>query len=399
MKERVFITGIGISSAIGMDVDSNLDALKKMRHGMAFPLYLITNYSDFHVGEVKASNAELCSKLKIKKPFPISRTALLGCQAAVEAIAMSQIETETVAKKMHLINGTSVSGMDISEKAYFKMLEGEKLDHQYWFSRHDCGKTTDLIAEYLGLKNLTTTISTACSSGANAIMQAGRNIANGIYDCALAGGTDALSLFTLNGFNALKILDKDWCKPFDKNRKGLNLGEGAAYLVLESEESMLKNDSRPIAELAGYGNANDAYHQTASSPEGVGATLAMKKAIQTAGMRISDIDYINAHGTGTENNDSSESVAIQTIFSERIPQYSSTKANTGHTLAAAGAIEAVISVLSIREKLIFPNLNFDRSIDLIGSPVLKVEEKEVKAVLSNSFGFGGNCTSLIFRAL
>src|SRR5690606_21916941 len=235
MKQRVFITGIGISSAIGMDVDSNLDSLKNMRHGMAFPTYLQTQYIDFNVGEVKASNTDLCLKLNINKAFPVSRTTLLGCHAAAEAIAMCRINAGSIANKMHLINGTSVSGMDISEKAYARILDGESLDYPYWFSRHDCGKTTDFISEYLGLKTLTTTISTACSSGANAILQAGRNIAGGIYDCALAGGTDALSLFTLNGFNALKILDKDWCKPFDENRKGLNLGEGAAYLVLESE--------------------------------------------------------------------------------------------------------------------------------------------------------------------
>jgi len=298
-----------------------------------------------------------------------------------------------------LINGTSVSGMDISEQAYSKMLDGESVNHEYWFSRHDCGKTSDLIAEYLGLNNLTTTISTACSSSANAIMHAGRNIKSGIYDCAIAGGTDALSLFTINGFNALKILDKEWCKPFDQNRKGLNLGEGAAYLVLESENSILKSGSKPIAELVGFGNANDAYHQTASSPEGKGATLAMKQALREANLSITEIDYVNAHGTGTVNNDSSESVAIKNIFSESTPPYSSTKAYTGHTLAAAGAIEAVISLLSIREDLIFPNLNLDLPLDSIRKPVSTLEKQPVNAVLSNSFGFGGNCTSLIFKKL
>src|SRR5690606_21905417 len=196
-------------------------------------------------------------------------------------------------------------------------------------------------------------------------------------------------LFTLNGFNALKILDKDWCKPFDENRKGLNLGEGAAYLVLESEESVLKNKSEPLAELAGYGNANDAFHQTASSPNGLGATLAMKKAIQTAGMHPENIGYINAHGTGTDNNDSSETNALKNIFSNAIPAYSSTKAYTGHTLWAAGALEAVISVLSIRENLVFPNLNLNTPIDKLQPPAIKVESKVINAVLSNSFGFGG----------
>lgn len=399
MSGRIFITGIGITSAIGMDVASSLDSLIKMRHGMTLPTFLPTRHADFHVGEVKASNNELCTILEMKKNFPVSRTTLLGCVAGAEAIAMSGIKPETIRNELHFINGTSVSAMDISEKAFQKMIGGESVDYQRWFSRHDCGKTTDFISEYLGFKNLTTTISTACSSGANSIMQAGRNIKHGVYDLALAGGTDALSLFTLNGFNSLKILDKDWCKPFDIDRKGLNLGEGAAYLLLESEKSILKTGSKPLAELAGFGNANDAYHQTASSPEGIGATLAMQKAFETSAIKPGSIDYINAHGTGTENNDHSESIAIRNVFGDKTPAYSSTKAYTGHTLAAAGALEAVISVLAIRENLVFPNLNLDTPIDIIGAPVLKLENKAVNTVLSNSFGFGGNCTSLIFRTV
>ena len=399
MAERVFITGIGIASAIGMDVASSFDSLKKMRHGMTLPAFLPTRHTDFHIGEVKAANNELCTILGIKENLSVSRTTLLGRMAGAEAIAMSGLKPEMISDDLHFINGTSVSAMDISEKVFAKMLEGEIIDYQRWFSHHDCGKTTDIISKYLGIKNLTTTISTACSSGANSIMHAGRNIKNGIYEMALAGGTDALSLFTLNGFNSLMILDKDWCKPFDKNRKGLNLGEGAAYLVLESEKSILKTGSTPLAELAGFGNANDSYHQTASSPEGTGATLAMKKAFETSATNPESIDYINAHGTGTENNDHSESIAIKNVFGEKIPAYSSTKAYTGHTLAAAGALEAVISVLAIRENLVFPNLNLDDPIDLIASPVSKLESKSVNAVLSNSFGFGGNCTSLIFKAV
>ena len=399
MGERVFITGIGITSAIGMDVDSSFDSLKKMRHGMAFPKFLPTRHTDSHIGEVKISNEELCSILGIKKSFPVSRTALLGCMAGAEAIAMSGIKPKMISDDLHFVNGTSVSAMDISEMAFEKMLEGETIDFQRWLSHHDCGKTTDIISHYLGLKNLTTTISTACSSGANSIMQAGRNIKNGIYDMALAGGTDALSRFTLNGFNSLMILDKNWCKPFDKNRKGLNLGEGAAYLLLESEKSILKTGSTPLAELAGFGNANDAYHQTASSPEGTGATLAMKKAFQTSATKPESIDYINAHGTGTANNDHSESIAIKNVFGDKVPSFSSTKAYTGHTLAAAGALEAVISVLAIRHNLVFPCLNLDDPMDLIAAPVSKLENKSVNTVLSNSFGFGGNCTSLIFKAV
>lgn len=399
MDSRVFVTGIGINSALGLGVDANFDSLRMARHGMKFPKFLPTNHTDFHLGEVKNSNDELSSMLKINKSFPVSRTFLLGSLAAAEAIARAGLKPKTVSEKLRLINGTSVGGMDISEQGYKQVTEGIEIDYAKWFSHHDCGKITDMIAENAGIRNLTTTISTACSSAANAIMHAGRNIRHGMYDCAIAGGTDALTLFTLNGFNSLKILDKDWCRPFDKNRQGLNLGEGAAYLILESEKSLQETGSTPIAELAGFGNANDSYHQTASSPEGIGASLAMEKALKSAGIETAAIDYINAHGTGTENNDLSESVAINKVFNGKSPEYSSTKAYTGHTLAAAGALEAVFSVLSIKNGLLFPCLNLSDPMDLLSHPVTKVKPAEVSTVLSNSFGFGGNCTSLIFKKI
>lgn len=399
MSRRIFITGIGIASALGLGVDSNLESLEKSRHGIQPPRFLTTRHNDFALGEVKYSNSALASMLKIERDFPVSRTFLLGCHAAREALTMAGLSPKIISEQLHMVNGTSVGGMDISEKGFALMLKGEPIDFAYWFSYHDCGKITDMIADYLGLQQLTTTISTACSSAANSIMQAGRNIRHGRYDMAIAGGSDALSLFTLNGFNSLKILDKNHCRPFDKNRAGLNLGEGAAYLVLESEKSLENTGSEPIAELVGYGNANDSYHQTASSPKGTGATLAMKKALQSAGVDAPEVDYINAHGTGTENNDQSESMAIKNIFGDKIPAFSSTKSYTGHTLAAAGGLEAVFSIQSLRNARLFPNLNLETPMDILPPPVSGIEKKKVNTVLSNSFGFGGNCTSLLFRKL
>src|SRR5690606_34628802 len=192
----------------------------------------------------------------------------------------------------------------------------------------------------------------------------------------------------------------DWCKPFDENRNGLNLGEGAAYLVLENEKSISATGNKPLCLLKGWSNAADAYHQTASSPEGKGATLAMKNAIEKSGVALSDISYINAHGTGTKNNDLSESTALQNIFGKNIPPFSSTKAFTGHTLAAAGAIEAVYSVLSIVHQVLLPGLNYTNVMSETGlTPVTEYKPCQVNAVLSNSFGFGGNNTSLIFKKI
>ena len=224
-------------------------------------------------------------------------------------------------------------------------------------------------------------------------------ISSGRLDKVIVGGTDALSKFTMNGFNTLMILSDTYNTPFDENRKGLNLGEGAAYLVLESERSYKKRNKQPIAYIAGYANANDAFHQTASSEDGEGAFLAMKKAFEVADLSPKDIDYINVHGTATPNNDLSEGRAIINIYegSDKLPEFSSTKPFTGHTLAAAASIEAVFSIFALREGLIFPNLNFkDKMKEFDLTPVTELAHKEVNTILSNSFGFGGNCSSLIF---
>lgn len=221
-------------------------------------------------------------------------------------------------------------------------------------------------------------------------------IRQGMLDVVIAGGTDALCKFTLNGFASLQILDKAPCRPFDATRSGLNLGEGAGYLVLQSEASLHKT---PYCLLSGYANANDAFHQTASSSDGTGAYLAMKKALEKAALQPEEVGYINAHGTGTSNNDLSESAAFLRLFGEKVPPFSSTKPFTGHTLGAAGGIEAVLSVVSLSKGIIYPNLNFSRPIpETRLTPVTEYREgKEIRAALSNSFGFGGNNSSLVFQ--
>jgi 3-oxoacyl-[acyl-carrier-protein] synthase-1 len=223
-------------------------------------------------------------------------------------------------------------------------------------------------------------------------------IRNGDLDILVAGGTESLTKFHLNGFNALKILDKNHCKPFDEKRNGINLGEGAAYLVLESEESVAKSGRKVICELTGWGNSCEAFHQTASSPDGIGPYLAMKKAIDMSGLDVNDIDYINAHGTGTDNNDVSEGRAIERLFGTKIPPVSSTKPYTGHTTSAAGATEAIISILCILEQVIWPNMNFSEPMKELSFVPVKnlLTGIKIRNVMSNSFGFGGNDTSLIF---
>lgn len=218
----------------------------------------------------------------------------------------------------------------------------------------------------------------------------------GLVDIAVVGGSEALSKFHLNGFNTLMILDGERCRPFDKDRAGINLGEGAAYLVIESESSAKARGAEILGELSGYANTCDAYHQTASSDNGDGAYLSMTKALAMAGLQPDEIDYVNAHGTGTPNNDITELAAMRRVFGDKLPKFSSTKAFTGHTTSASGSIESVICLLAINRGFIPVNLGFKNEIDNDAKPVDKTIIAEVDHVVDNAFGFGGNDTTLIF---
>ncbi len=396
MSKGVAITGMGIISAIGNNVSENYDALINGKKGITRVDNIETIQRDeIMVGEVKFTNEELMAQLNLSPENNYSRTAMLGVIAAKEAFENAGI-TDIKKYKTGIVSGTSVGGMDMTEKYYYEYLT-EK-EHQKYIESHHAGDSTQKIAEQLGIEeSLVTTISTACSSAANAIMLGARLIKTGKLDRVLVGGADCLSKFTINGFKTLMILSDTYNTPFDENRKGLNLGEAAAFLVLESDKVVKAENKKVLAYVKGYGNANDAFHQTASSDNGDGATLAMEKALKVANLKPSEIDYINAHGTATGNNDLSEGRAILRVFGEEMPEFSSTKAYTGHTLAAAGAIEAVYSVLALQQNVIFPNLNFETPMKEFSMiPQTELKQKELKTVLSNSLGFGGNCSTVIF---
>lgn len=382
-------------TALGNTVSEGLLSLSHSKTGIGKINHLTTRYKDeFLAGEINLSNKDLADLVKDSNP-EYNRNTYLAMIAAKEAVIHSGIDT-TDGLRTGLISSTTVAGMGITELYYKELFE--KTDHLSVIDTHDCGDSTERIADYIGNVDYVTTISTACSSAANAIMLGCRMIKHGQLDRVVVGGVDALSKFTFNGFNTLMILDREWCKPFDENRKGLNLGEGAAFLVIEGEEALNKRQGKPLTEIIGYANANDAYHQTASSPEGYGATLAIQQAIAMSGLTPSQVDYINMHGTGTPNNDLSEGMATVAVFGSQVPKFSSTKAYTGHTLAAAASIEAVISVLSLQHQTIFPNLNFTTPIASLNlTPVTELLKTPINTVLSNSFGFGGNCSSLLFK--
>jgi len=399
MPSRVYISGIGIISAIGNNIHETLDSLKQKKSGIGAIEHLDTIHrEDLIAAEIKLTNKQLAELSGHTDSGLEPRGTLLALIAAQEAFNMSTL-------KMHrddgfrtgVVSATTVGGMDKTEIDYYNCEKGHPYNH--FVRTHECNHNTEKIADHLGARDYTTTISTACSSSANAILHGAMLIKHGVVDRVIAGGTDALSKFTLNGFHTLMILDRSPCRPFDENRKGLNLGEGAAYLVLESEIALGKRAA--LCELKGYANANDAYHQTASSPEGTGPYLAMKNAMDLAGLKADNIDYINAHGTGTENNDLVEGLAIEKIFGHNIPPISSTKPYTGHTLGAAGAVEAIISILALQHQLVFPNMNFKNSIEGLKIEPVKdvITDKNINHVLSNSFGFGGNDSSLIFSKI
>ena len=392
----ILVTGTGVVSAIGLGKAQTLEALMNGRSGVGPLQYLKTRHKEFPVGEVKLTDAEMRTRLGLADNAISTRTALMGMLALEEALQDADLSQEMLTK-VGFISGTTVGGMDMSEQFYLDFVNNEA--HKEYIAAHDCGNCTEMTARHFGKFAFVTTLSTACSSAANAIILGANMIRCGEVDIVVVGGSECITEFHLNGFNSLMILDTKPCRPFDATRNGLNLGEGAAYLVLESEESAKKRGAKAQALLSGYGNACDAFHQTASSPEGEGAYLAMKKALEMAEIQPSDIDYINAHGTGTPNNDTSESQAIIRLFDGKVPPVSSTKPFTGHTTSTSGSIEAVFCILALQHGFLPVNLNWSQPMENGIVPIPQPVKKTLKHVLCNAFGFGGNDSSLLLSSV
>ena len=389
---RIVVTGIGIVSALGIGKDANKEALLNERSGISAPRILGTVHTQFPVGEVRFTNDELKDKAGIDCRVSLPRTSLLGILAAREALNQASVlpDSETA-----FISGTTVGGMDLTEQNWEQYNRGEHTDT---IALHEAGETTKAIAYYLGEFGCVSTPSTACSSALNAIMAGADMLRTGVVRRVVAGGCESLSLFHFNGFRSLMILDDQPCRPFDVSRAGLNLGEGAGYLMLEREEDALARGAHILGYIGGYANTCDAFHQTASSQNGEGAYLAMKGALGMAGLQPSDVDYINAHGTATPNNDLSESVALFRLFGDAVPAMSSTKAFTGHTTSASGGLEAAICVLALQHGFIPANLHYSETAEGLVKPVIHTIHWTLHRVLCNSFGFGGNESSLVLSS-
>lgn len=384
---------MGLISALGDNVVQNRTALSAGKCGITNLELFLSKYTGIlPCGEIKIPTETLRSRLNTHEQG-ITRTSLLALHAFNEAtldaaLTPSQLTSPDTA----LIGSSTVGGMCLTDELYQDAQRGEQGSE--YINSYDCASVTMYLQQRFKMTGVINTINTACSSSANAIMYGARLIKSGLARRAIVGGVDSLTKFTINGFNALHILSPVTCSPFDDGRKGLNLGEGAAFIILEKEEDCI--NKKKYAELTGYCNSNDAYHPSSLSDTGDGPYLAMKGALETAQLSPANIGFINAHGTGTENNDLVESRAMIRLF-ETPPSFASTKSNVGHTLGAAGAIEAVYSILNLYHQEIYAGLNCKVRIPETGlMPLNEYKKVSLHHVMSNSFGFGGNCTSLVF---
>lgn len=391
-SKGVNIAGYGIVSSLGMGKSANCEALCAMRSGVS--RWKGSTSADealgVPVGRLAKTNDELRS---ITGSSKLSRTALLAIAAAREAVEDAGLSQEDLSSAL-LISATTVGGMDVTPAFYAPFSQDNTSGMLRDVVEHSCSSHCDAVAHELGIGGWRTTVSTACSSGANAIMLGARLIESGMAKVVICGGTDSLCDFTMGGFNSLMILSHEACHPLSEGRDGLNLGEGAAYFVLTAEGVSPKSQGKVV----GWHNANDSHHQTAMTAEGRGAQLAMRGAMEKAGIKPCEVGYLNLHGTATPNNDASETAAMRAIWDSEFPAYGSTKGYTGHTLAAAGAIEAAFCLMALSERKLWPNIGLTQPISTLESlPVTEVRDADIDYAMSNSLGFGGNCTSLIFK--
>lgn len=403
-ESRVVITGLGIYSSIGKDKESVYDSIINSRSG-------ISEISEFITDGFRNSKGGIIKNIDDIKTFTGSRSSILFNHSVEQAIKDSKLFKSNFDLTRTFISvGSSLGGMDCfvdwlflcyNQNEYNTTLNSRmnisQLDSVLFIPGILLAKEIALKYQFSG--GLSTSI-TACSASANAIVKAVDNIRGGISDVVIVGFVEPLSILSFMGFNALMAMTKTELKPLDQNRSGLLIGEGSACLILESEEHANKRNANIYAEIAGYGVSNDAYHSTQPHPNGDGAVSAMNKALQDSHFAPQDIQYINVHGTGTPLNDISEIKAIKRVFGDYASEVpiSSTKSFIGHTLGASGGIEALICSLALYHGFIPPSLNFTDKIDGYEYNVVKsvIEKYDLNAVMSNSFGFGGNGVSLIF---
>lgn len=388
----VAITGLGLLTAAGRGADATEAALRAGRDGLG-PL---TRFGSPRCGHLPVA--------EVRGVEEAPRTVALARPALADALASAGLAADALgALRVGLAVGCTVGGMPETERALAALAREERaVSPDVWpevWAGHETGAITAALAAAFGLRGPALTIANACASGAQALADGADLLAAGLADVVVAGGVDALCRLTLNGFASLLAVDPAGCRPFDASRGGMSLGEGAAFLVLEPLERARARGARPLALLAGAGSTCDAYHPTRPEPEGRGAEAAMRAALAAAGLAPGAIDYVNAHGTGTPDNDRAEGRALRRLFGDALPPVSSTKRAFGHTLGAAGAIEAAVCVLALERGFLPGTPGFaapDPECALV--PLAESRPGAPRACLSNSFGFGGANTALVLSA-
>ena len=407
MDRRVVITGMGAVTPIGNNVNEFWSNAKEGKLGIDFIKLLYNDLIDVKIaGEVKDFNPEpIISKKETKR---LDRAEQFGLYAADEAIKNSGLDLEKEdLDKIGVIIGSGIGGLGTIEAEGTKLYTGaSKRVSPFFIPMAISNLVAGNVAIKYGLRGTCTAVVTACATGTNSIGDAYRLIKHGYENVMLAGGAEApITRIGVGGFNGMKALNtsnnpEKASIPFDKNRSGFVMGEGAGVVVLESLEHAQARDANIIAELVGYGTTCDAYHITSPAPDGSGAAKAMKQAIDEAGIKPEDVSYINAHGTSTALNDKFETAAIKTVFGDETKvAISSTKSMTGHLLGAAGAIETIVCAKAVQEDFIPPTIGYetpDEELDLDYVPNVGRKEK-VEYALTNSLGFGGHNATLLLK--
>ena len=397
---RILCCASSIVSVSGIGVDKCFDDISNADYSAKKAQYTDTAH-EVPLREIPFSNEDikrmLADNYNVALPSRIyTRTALLSMLTIADLL---QSSPSVSGKKVVVVNATTAGGMDKSE-LYYRDLKANGDADATLVQGHEPADATNLVCDILENRGAevmwSTTVSTACSSSAVAVGIGMDMLKAEDVDFAICMGVDPLCKFTINGFNSLGILSKNVCRPFDADRDGLNLGEGAASVMLCRDVACHVSDGiSALCEVLSCETAADAFHQTATSPDAVGPTLAMKAALQKAGIDAKKISYVNAHGTATPNNDESESTAMANIFGEKLPPFSSTKFWTGHTLGACGVLEMALSAEMLKRQQILPTRNFEKVERF--SPVDKMEDANLEYIMTNSFGFGGGATSIIIK--
>lgn len=396
------ITGIGVVSSIGIGKDAYWDALTRGDCGIGeITLFDASGYKGKLGAEVRGFRPD--DHFTPREAHRLSRCDLLGVVALREALRDSGIELNEIDKRrLAVVIGSGSGGLLNGELFKRRLYHGLKPKPSLLTS-FLASSFTDHVANLTGSRGFRSTISTACSSSSTAIGIAAEILRNGMADAVITGGSESLTETTFSGFNSLRAVDEVPCRPFDADRKGISLGEGAAIFVIEPLDRVRKQGRHAYAEIAGYGLSCDAHHVTAPAPDGSGIAAAINTALRNARVVADDIGYINAHGTGTPANDSAETRAFKAVFSDRayrIP-VSSTKSMIGHCLGAAGAKEAAAALLPFTRNILPPTVNYrtpDEECDLDYLPKAEARD-DVHVVLSTSVAFGGNNTALLLRRI